>query len=241
MRVLALFIAACVSAAEWQKYCVDTVCNRCRSYLVRTMDENAKHYRRCLAITINPECCQFETNLHFNNLRVFPKTESGCYPNEPDSTIKLVQITQRTICSESSMTVNLTEAAQGEAELEAFFADVEKGAESKFQEELAELQPPENEIIINKKKCQINFNTYNTCKEIRSDEPYSNTIDVGKYVVISLCSCAFGVLLVHFCKWSKSDSLRRQSNFVERQRSQVQSPSLAHSATLNSVDVRSAS
>ena len=79
------------------------------------------------------------------------------------------------------MTVNLTEAAQGEAELEAFFADVEKDAESKFQEELAKLQPPENEIIINKKKCQINFNTYKTCKEIRSDETYSNTIDGNSF------------------------------------------------------------
>ena len=81
MRTLILLLAV-GSALEWQKYCVDTVCNRCRSYLVRTMDgeclsiavvnsssENAKHYRRCLAITINPQCCQFETNLHFN---VFP-------------------------------------------------------------------------------------------------------------------------------------------------------------------------
>jgi len=81
MRVLVLLVAL-ASALEWQKYCVDTVCNRCRSYLVRTMDgkylsaavvnacsEKAKHYRRCLAIAINPNCCQFETNLHFN---VFP-------------------------------------------------------------------------------------------------------------------------------------------------------------------------
>jgi hypothetical protein len=147
-------------------------------------------------------------------------------------------ITEVKMCSEESVTLNLTEVAT-EPEIDDFFANFE--SETITDEKLAKFQEPRNTITIDSKECLISFNEYDTCRNIRSKSTSNKIFAVVKYVVISLCSCAFGVLLVHFFKWSKSDSLRRQSNFVERQRSQVQSPSLAHSATLNSVDVRSAS
>ncbi|CBY14570.1 unnamed protein product [Oikopleura dioica] len=145
------------------------------------------------------------------------------------------------MCTEESATFNLTEVATEKltTEIDDFFANFDR--ETMLEEKLAKFQEPRNTITINSKECLISFDEYETCAEIRSKNTSNIIFDVVKYVVISLCSCAFGVLLVHFFKWSKSDSLRRQSNFVERQRSQVQSPSLAHSATLNSVDVRSAS
>ena len=81
------------------------------------------------------------------------------------------------MCSEESVTMNLTEVAT-EPEIDDFFVNFE--SETIYEEKLAKFQEPRNTITINSKECLISFNEYETCGNIRSKST-SNKIFDGKY------------------------------------------------------------
>jgi hypothetical protein len=83
------------------------------------------------------------------------------------------------MCSEESVTLNLTEVAT-EPEIDDFFANFE--SETITDEKLAKFQEPRNTITIDSKECLISFNEYDTCINIRSKST-SNKIFAGKYLL----------------------------------------------------------
>ena len=115
---------------------------------------------------------------YFLLLFLLQVTNPACRDEEPDSKLKLSKMTQSENCTEHTLTLKPNETESESNQLDDVLKDFDEGVKNstKFQEELNKIQQQKYGITINSKKCEIILNEYKTCKEIRYDQTYNNTI-----------------------------------------------------------------